>query len=116
VLDADGVYRKVGPARVFTSERGRHRCGEGLSAAHPPGDVIVLAGCGRWAAGMEETYQLPRRCAICPWGKEVALITDARFQRREHGRVHWACGTGGARRRAAGRVRDGDALQIMIDP
>jgi dihydroxyacid dehydratase/phosphogluconate dehydratase len=42
VVDPDGVYRKTGPARVFTSERLAIAAVKGLSE-HPvrAGDVIV---------------------------------------------------------------------------
>ncbi|HEY6225710.1 MAG TPA: YjhG/YagF family D-xylonate dehydratase, partial [Verrucomicrobiae bacterium] len=77
VVEADGVYRKEGPARVFTSER------EAMNAIKAgkinSGDVIVLMGCGPIGTGMEETYQLTSALKHLPHGKEVALITDARF-------------------------------------
>src|SRR5439155_26472443 len=59
VVDADGVYRKTGPARVFTSERDAVAAIKGQSK-HPiqPGDVLVLIGRGPTGSGMEETYQI----------------------------------------------------------
>src|SRR5262249_139285 len=47
VVDADGVYRKEGPARVFVRERDAIAAIK-VQAAAPikPGDVIVLAGRG----------------------------------------------------------------------
>src|SRR5439155_1229403 len=59
VVDADGVYRKVGPARVFTSERAAIAAIKG----HGPdriqaGDVLVLICRGPMGAGMEEIYQI----------------------------------------------------------
>lgn len=77
VLDADGVYRKRGPARVFTRES------EAISAikagAIHAGDVMVLVGRGPLGTGMEETYQLTSALRYLSFGKHVALITDARF-------------------------------------
>jgi putative YjhG/YagF family dehydratase len=58
VVDADGVYRKVGPARAFTSERAAVAAIK--SQGHDrikPGDVIVLICRGPLGAGMEEIYQ-----------------------------------------------------------
>ena len=47
VVDADGVYRKTGPARVFTTERAAIAAVKGLSERPvKPGDVIVLMGGG----------------------------------------------------------------------
>src|SRR6266480_1051590 len=59
VVDADGVYRKVGPARVFIRERDavaaiKSKGPERVKA----GDIIVLICRGPMGAGMEETYQL----------------------------------------------------------
>jgi dihydroxyacid dehydratase/phosphogluconate dehydratase len=56
VVDADGVYRKEGPARVFVREKDAIAAiKKGLVES---GDVLVLAGCGPLGTGMEETYQL----------------------------------------------------------
>ena len=79
-LDADGVYRLTGRARVFTSEPAaiaaiKGADGEPIEA----GDVIVLAGRGPLGTGMEETYQLTSALKFLPFGREVAMVTDARF-------------------------------------
>ena len=80
VVDADGVYRKVGPARVFTSERAAVAAIKGQGgAAIQPGEVMVLIGRGPLGCGMEETYQITSALRYLPFGKQVALITDARF-------------------------------------
>src|SRR5262249_47467923 len=78
VIDADGVYRKCGPARVFTTEK------SAIAAIKTPGaiaagDVLVLCGRGPMGAGMEEIYQVTAALKYLPWGKEIAVITDARF-------------------------------------
>ncbi|HEU0297464.1 MAG TPA: YjhG/YagF family D-xylonate dehydratase, partial [Anaerolineales bacterium] len=80
VVDRDGVYRKIGSARVFTSEREAIAAVKGLSL-NPvrPGDIIALIGCGPMGTGMEETYQLTSALKYLPEGKTIALITDARF-------------------------------------
>ena len=67
-----------------------------------PGDVIVLAGCGPAGTGMEETYQLTSALKHLPWGKQVALVTDARFSGVSTGSVHRACRA--PRRSPAGRL------------
>ena len=52
VVDADGVYRKTGPARVFTREREAIAAikGKGEQPIRP-GDVLVLIGRGPAGAG-----------------------------------------------------------------
>src|SRR5262249_57898451 len=56
VVDADGVYRKVGPARVFTTERAAMAAIKGHALR--PGDVLVLICRGPMGSGMEEIYQI----------------------------------------------------------
>ncbi len=77
VIDADGVFRMTGPARVFITERAAVAAvKEGRIFA---GDVMVLICRGPMGAGMEETYQLTSALKHLPFGKHVAVITDARF-------------------------------------
>lgn len=116
VLDADGVYRKTGPARVFTSERAAMAAikGQGDKAIHP-GDVIVVAGCGPMGTGMEETYQLTSALRYLEWGKEVTLITDARFSGVSTGACIGHIGPEALAGGPIGRVQDGDLIQIVID-
>src|SRR5581483_8716270 len=80
VVDADGVYRKRGPARVFTTERAAVAAikGQGERKVRP-GDVLVLICRGPMGAGMEEIYQITSALKFLPWGKTVAVLTDARF-------------------------------------
>lgn len=116
VVDPDGVYRKLGPARVFTSERAAIAAikGQGNTEIHP-GDVIVVAGCGPMGSGMEETYQLTSALKYLKWGKEVALITDARFSGVSTGACIGHIGPEALAGGPIGRVRDGDLIQINID-
>lgn len=116
VVDADGVYRKIGPARVFTTERAAITAVKGLSDRPvQPGDIIVLMGRGPMGSGMEEAFQLTAALRYLPWGKEIALITDARFSGVSTG----ACiGHVGPEALAGGplaRVREGDQIRIHID-
>jgi dihydroxyacid dehydratase/phosphogluconate dehydratase len=77
VVDADGVYRKTGPARVFTSEPaviGAIKAGQVR-----PGDILVLMCRGPLGSGMEEIYQVTSALKHLDFGKHVAVITDARF-------------------------------------
>lgn len=116
VVDDDGVYRKLGPARVFVSEKEAIRAVKGQSEPPiKPGDVIVLIGRGPMGTGMEETYQITSALKYLKWGNQVALITDARFSGVSTG----ACvGHVGPEALAGGpisKVRDGDLIQIVVD-
>lgn len=116
VLDGDGVYRKIGPARVFTSERAAIAAVKGLSG-NPveAGDVIVLIGCGPMGTGMEETYQLTSALRYLPEGKTIALITDARFSGVSTGACIGHVGPEALAGGPLGKLRDGDTIQIVID-
>ena len=116
VVDADGVYRKTGQARVFISER------EAIAAIKgnhdkpvQAGDIIVLIGRGPMGSGMEETYQLTSALRYLPFGKQVALITDARFSGVSTGACIGHIGPEALAGGAIGRVREGDMIQIEVD-
>jgi xylonate dehydratase len=116
VVDADGVYRKTGPARVFTTERDAIAAIKGQTR-HPvqPGDVIVLIGRGPLGCGMEETYQVTAALKHLSWGKEVALITDARFSGVSTGACIGHVGPEALAGGPLGRVQEGDLIEIIID-
>ncbi|MEX1019097.1 MAG: YjhG/YagF family D-xylonate dehydratase [Litorilinea sp.] len=116
VLDAEGVYRKTGPARVFASERDaiaaiKGQDGQSIQA----GDVMVVAGRGPMGSGMEETYQLTSALKYLPWGKEVTLITDARFSGVSTGACIGHIGPEALAGGPIGRLREGDLIEIVID-
>lgn len=116
VVDADGVYRKIGPARVFTSERAAIAAVKGQGGQSiQPGDVMVLIGRGPLGCGMEETAQITIALKYLPWGKEVALITDARFSGVSTGACIGHVGPEALAGGPLGRVQEGDTLQIIID-
>jgi putative YjhG/YagF family dehydratase len=115
VVDADGVYRKIGPARVFTSERAAIAAIKGSKQPVRAGDVIVLIGCGPLGTGMEETYQLTSALRYLPEGKSIALITDARFSGVSTGACIGHVGPEALAGGPLGRVRDGDIIQIIVD-
>ena len=79
VVGVDGVYRMLGRARVFTRERDAVEAIKGRGEPIRPQDVIVLAGRGPLGSGMEETYQITSALRYLSWGRDVAVITDARF-------------------------------------
>jgi putative YjhG/YagF family dehydratase len=112
----DGVYRKVGPARVFISERSAIAALKGLGDTPiQPGDVIALIGCGPLGTGMEETYQLTSALRYLPEGKTIALITDARFSGVSTGACIGHVGPEALAGGPLGKLRDGDTIQITID-
>ena len=116
VVDGDGLYRKTGPARVFTSERAAIAAVKGLS--EPPvkaGDVIALIGCGPMGTGMEETYQLTSALKYLPHGKSIALITDARFSGVSTGACIGHVGPEALAGGPLGKLRDGDTIRIIVD-
>jgi xylonate dehydratase len=116
VVDADGVYRKIGPARVFTRERDAIAAVKGLNVSPvKAGDVIALIGCGPMGTGMEETYQLTSALKYLPEGKTIALITDARFSGVSTGACIGHVGPEALAAGPIGRLRDGDTIQIIID-
>ena len=80
VLDEDGVYRKTGTARVFTNEPDAIKSIKGQTEAPvKPGDIVILCSRGPMGTGMEETAQLTLALKYVSWGREVTLLTDARF-------------------------------------
>jgi putative YjhG/YagF family dehydratase len=113
VVDADGVFRKRGPARVFTSEPAVIEAIK--NGAIRAGDIIVLMCRGPMGSGMEETYQVTSALKHLEFGKQVAVITDARFSGVSTG----ACiGHVSPEALAGGplsKVRDGDTIEIIVD-
>jgi len=116
VVDADGIYRKVGPARVFVRERAAIAA---IKSQGPerlkPGDVLVLACRGPLGAGMEEIYQITAALKHLSWGKHVAVLTDARFSGVSTGACIGHVGPEALAGGPIGKVLDGDLVQIVID-
>jgi len=113
VVDPDGIYRKEGPAKVFVREK------DAIAAIKKgrieSGDVLVLAGCGPLGTGMEETYQLTSALKHLPFGKHVALVTDARFSGVSTGACIGHVGPEALAGGPIGKLRDGDVIRIVID-
>jgi xylonate dehydratase len=113
VVDADDVFRMTGPARVFVTERSAVAAvKEGRIGA---GDVIVLICRGPIGAGMEETYQLTSALKHLPYGKHVAVITDARFSGVSTGACIGHVGPEALDGGPIGKVLEGDRIRIIID-
>jgi putative YjhG/YagF family dehydratase len=116
VVDADGVYRKVGPARVFATEKEAIAAIKGKSDRPiQPGDILVLIGRGPLGSGMEETYQVTSALKHIPWGKHVAVITDARFSGVSTGACVGHVGPEALAGGPIGKLRDGDEIEMIID-
>jgi dihydroxyacid dehydratase/phosphogluconate dehydratase len=65
--------------------------------------------------GMEETYQVTGALKHLPFGKQVALLTDARFSGLSTGACIGHIGPEGLARGPVGKVLDGDTIRIHID-
>jgi putative YjhG/YagF family dehydratase len=115
-LDAGGVFRMTGRARVFTSERDAIATLKG-TAGEPvlPGEVIVLAGRGPLGSGMEETYQVTSVLRYLPAGRDIALVTDARFSGASTGACIGHVSPEALEGGPIGRLLDGDLIRIVVD-
>jgi xylonate dehydratase len=116
VVDSDGVYRKTGPARVFTREHEAIAAIKGQGGKPiRPGDVLVLIGRGPAGAGMEEIYQITAALRYLSFGKQVAVLTDARFSGVSTGACVGHVSPEALAGGPIGRVRDGDSIRIVVD-
>ena len=116
VVDADGVYRKIGPARVFLTERAAiHAIKSVASDRLKPGDILVLICRGPMGAGMEEIYQITSALKHLSFGKQIAVLTDARFSGVSTGACIGHIGPEALAGGPIGKLRDGDPIQIVID-
>jgi putative YjhG/YagF family dehydratase len=116
VVDADGVYRKTGPARVFTRERDAVAAIKGQTDRPiKPGEIIVLVARGPMGSGMEEIYQVTSALRYLDWGREVAVITDARFSGVSTGACIGHVGPEALAGGPIGKVLEGDRIRIAVD-
>jgi dihydroxyacid dehydratase/phosphogluconate dehydratase len=116
VVDADGVYRKCGPAKVFTTEKAAIAALKGQGDKHVvPGDVLVLCCRGPLGSGMEETYQVTSALKHLKWGKQIAVITDARFSGVSTGACIGHVSPEALAGGPIGKILDGDQILIVID-
>jgi dihydroxyacid dehydratase/phosphogluconate dehydratase len=77
--------------------------------------VLVLIGRGPMGSGMEETYQITSALKFLKWGREVAVVTDARFSGVSTGACIGHVGPEALAGGPIGKVRDGDLIQITVD-
>ncbi len=117
VVDPDGVYRKTGYARVFNTEK------EAINSIKSQkenlklkaGDIMVLKCGGPMGTGMEEVYQITAALKHLSYGKEIALITDARFSGVSTGACIGHVGPEALAGGPIGRIEEGDLIEIIID-
>ena len=112
-LGPDGVYRHTGPARVFVTERTAIEAVK--SGGVQAGDTLVLICRGPLGSGMEETYQITSALKHLPWGKDVALITDARFSGVSTGACIGHVGPEALAGGPVGKLVDGDLVRVVVD-
>ncbi|MFP6591772.1 MAG: YjhG/YagF family D-xylonate dehydratase [Candidatus Latescibacterota bacterium] len=113
MLDEDGIYSQRGPARVFTSEKAA------MTAIKidqiRAGDVMVLLSIGPMGTGMEEIAQVTIALKYCEFGKDVALLTDARFSGFSSGPCIGHLGPEALAGGPVGRLIDGDVIEVVVD-
>lgn len=113
LIDAEGEYSHTGPARVFTTEAAAiHAIKSGLIVA---GDVMVLICSGPLGAGMQEVYQITSALKALPFGKHVAVLTDARFSGVSTGACIGHISPEALAGGTIGSIVDGDQVEIVID-
>ena len=116
VVDADGVYRKTGPARVFRTEIAAIAA---IKSNGPdriqPGDIIVLICRGPMGSGMEEIFQITSALRYLDFGKYIAVLTDARFSGVSTGACVGHVTPEALAGGPIGKVLDGDMIEIAID-
>src|SRR5580704_3333331 len=116
VVDADGVYRKTGPARVFRAEAAAVAA---IKSQGPdrvrPGDILVLICRGPMGSGMEETYQITSALKHLDFGKHVAVLTDARFSGVSTGACIGHITPEALAGGPVGKLLDGDIVEIVVD-
>ena len=113
LIDADGVYRHVGPAKVFITEAAAIRAIKDGEISQ--GDVIVLICGGPLGAGMQEVYQITSALKTLPSCKYVAVLTDARFSGVSTGACLGHISPEALAGGPIGRIREGDLIEIIID-
>ena len=116
VVDADGVYRKTGPARVFQTEAAAIAAIKSHGPGRVrPGDVLVLICRGPMGSGMEETYQITSALKYLDFGKHVAVLTDARFSGVSTGACIGHVTPEALAGGPIGKLLDGDIVEIVVD-
>jgi dihydroxyacid dehydratase/phosphogluconate dehydratase len=113
LVDADGVYRHVGPAKVFVTETAAIDAIRRGDVSQ--GDVIILICGGPLGAGMQEVYQITSALKMLPSCKHIAVLTDARFSGVSTGACLGHISPEALAGGPIGRVIEGDIIEIIID-
>lgn len=113
LMDADGVYRHEGPARVYCTEAAAIAAIKAGEVGH--GDVIVLICGGPEGAGMQEIYQVTSALKNLPFCRHVAVLTDARFSGVSTGACVGHISPEALAGGPIGKVLEGDWVEIVID-
>jgi putative YjhG/YagF family dehydratase len=113
VVDEDGVFRHRGKAKVFVRER--HAIAALKNHQIEAGDVMVLLSCGPMGTGMEEIAQVTLALKYVEFGKQVAVLTDARFSGISTGACIGHIGPEALAGGPLGKLVDGDLIEIIID-
>lgn len=116
LLDDEGVFLHEGPARVFASEEAAIAAlkSNGDDRLHA-GEVLILAGLGPLGAGMPETYQVTSTLRYSAVGKNLAVLTDARFSGVSTGPCIGHASPEALAGGPLGKLRDGDPIRLRID-
>ncbi len=116
VIDSDGVYRKVGPARIFRSEASAIAAIKSHGEDRlKPGDVLALICRGPMGSGMEEIFQITSALKHLDFGKQIAVITDARFSGVSTGACIGHVSPEALAGGPVGKLLEGDLIEITID-
>ena len=116
VVDPDGVYRKVGPAKVFLTERAAIAAVKSTGPDRvKEGDILVLICRGPMGAGMEEVFQLTCALRNLSFGKHIALLTDARFSGVSAGACIGHVSPEALAGGPVGKLQEGDVIEIVVD-
>ncbi|MFZ1016129.1 MAG: YjhG/YagF family D-xylonate dehydratase [Terracidiphilus sp.] len=113
LVNAQGIYRHVGPARVFTTEEAAIKAIK--SSRIGRGDVIVLICGGPKGAGMQEIYQVTSALKALPHCGHVAVLTDARFSGVSTGACVGHVSPEALAGGPIGKVCEDDVVEIAID-
>lgn len=113
LVDNQGKYRHVGPAKVFVTEAAAISAIK--NGAVVAGDVLVLICSGPAGAGMQEIYQITAALKALPIGKHVAVLTDARFSGVSTGACIGHISPEALAGGLLGKLQDGDQIEIVID-
>ena len=117
VVDADGVYRKLGPARVFRTETAAiaaiksHGPDRIQARRHRRADLPRTHGLRAW----RKSSRSPPRSRYLDFGKHIAVLTDARFSGVSTGACIGHVTPEALAGGPIGKVLDGDMIEIIID-